>query len=276
MTTTSVAGPRVRVTRDSFFAGLGGHLRWTEASPAAGHRHGADCGCTIAVDAKPAGRPESIRQEIRIAWNDCVIALEEGASEPWVTFRKAGDAEGWIDRRRSGDGDEADEDHAYVIFDDRQDKAKLEVTSAGFGLVDCVLVDLFLGNQVDTSTLRNGFSPSRVVDLAKIGPDEPWIYADETMRTLGTAQEIALVRDAFRLAREVRRLARSHLLARDTPVESVRAVVEDDRLLLASAAELRQVLSPIVLGVERTDLFRLAAEMETELEEKRSCLRSRA
>jgi len=95
-----------------------GHLRWSEGtppSPGAEHEHGVDCGCTLSVAARPIGTPTSIRQEVRIVWDGCVIALEEDVAEPWVTFHKAGDAEGWIERYRTGA--ETDNDHAYVIFD---------------------------------------------------------------------------------------------------------------------------------------------------------------
>lgn len=200
-------------------------------------------------------------------WNDCVIALEDEVSEPWVTFRKAGDAESWITRRRAGD-DEADEDHAYVIFDGQQEKAKIEVGSPGFGLIGYVMLDLFLGNRVDISRLYNGHSPSRVVDLSKIAPDQVWIYMDEMMRILGDAEEITAARTAFRLAREVRRLARPHLMARHTSVDDVRNAVESDDALLASATDVRRVLSRFALDIESTDLFRLAKEMEAELELK--------
>lgn len=259
---------RVSVTRDNFFLNpSGGHLRWTEASPASAHQHGFECGCTLSADTRPAGSPESIRQEFRILWDDCVMALEDEVSEPWVTFRKARDAESWIARRRTGD-DEADEDHAYVIFDGPQEKAKIEVASPGFGLIGYVMLDLFLGNRVDISRLYNGHSPSRVVDLSKIAPDQVWIYTDEMMRTLGDVEEITAIREAFRLAREVRHLARPHLMARNTLVDDVRNAVERDGALLASATDLRRVLSRFAHDIESTDLFRLAKELETELELK--------
>jgi len=200
-------------------------------------------------------------------WDDCVIALEDGVSEPWVTFRKAGDAESWIARRRAGDG-EIDEDHAYVIFDRQQEKAKIEVGSPGFGLIGYVMLDLFLGNRVDISRLYNGHSPSRVVDLSKIAPDQAWIYTHEMMRTLGDAEEITATRAAFHLAGEVRRLALPHLLTRDMSVDDVRNAVERDDALLASATDLRRVLSRFARDIESTDLFHLAKEMEAELELK--------
>jgi len=146
------------------------------------------------------------------------------------------------------------------------------VTSPGFGLVDCVLIDLFLGNQVDTSRMCNGFMPSRVVDLSAIAPDQPWICTDETMRLLGDPDEVAAVRDAFRLAREVRQIARPHLTARDTSVDDVREAVEGDTALLATANALRRALSRFAIGVEGTELFRLAKELEEDQEVRRSRL----
>ena len=161
--------PRVTVTRDNFFATTsGGHLRWAEASPTTAHQHGFECGCTQNVTARPSGSPASVRQEIRILWDGCVIALEDEVAEPWVTFRRAGDTESWIARKRVGT-DEEDDDHAYIRFDGHQEAAKLEVSSPGFGLIGCVLIDLYLGNQIDIRRLYNGFMPSRVVKLSKIG-----------------------------------------------------------------------------------------------------------
>jgi hypothetical protein len=266
----ATAGPlRVSVVRDNFFVNpSGGHLQWTEASPPSAHQHGLDCGCTQSVTARPEGSPESVRQEIRIMWNDCVIALEDDVFEPWVTFRKAGDAESWIMARHQAGDDETDDDHAYVIFDGHQDKAKIEVGSPGFGLIGYVMLDLFLGNKVDTSTLYNGFMPSRVVDLSTIASDQPWIYTDEMMEILGNADEIVAIREAFRLAREVRRLSRPYLLTRNTSVEDVRTAVEDDDVLFIAATDLRRVLSRFAYDIESTDLFRLAKEMYAKLQLK--------
>jgi hypothetical protein len=154
-----------------------------------------------------------------------------------------------------------------MIFDGQQEKAKIEVASPGFGLIGYVMLDLFLGNHVDISRLYNGHSPSRIVDLSKIAPDQVWIYTDEMMRTLGDAEEITATRTAFRLAREVRHLARPHLMARST-VDDVRNAAERDDALLASATDLRRVLSPFAHDIESTDLFRLAKELEVELELK--------
>ena len=231
------------------------------------HQHGFECGCTQDLSERPAKAPESIRQEIRISWDDCVIALEDEVAEPWVTFRKAKDTESWIAHRQAG-GAEVDEDHAYIRFSSQQDEAKIEVTSPGFGLIGCVLIDLFLGNQIDISRLYNGHSLSRIVDLSKIMPDQVWIHTSmpkEAMRRVKDAEEMTAIRGAFQLAREIRLLARMYLTEQTISVDDIRNAIEHDGRLLTAATNLRQSLSPFALDVENTELFRLAQEMEAEM-----------
>ena len=180
---------KISVVRLSFFNVPGrGHLRWTEASPPAAHRHGGGCGCTVDADIRPAGRPEQIRQEIRIIWDDCVIQLEDEVNEPRVVFRRAGDASTWIDRRATGDDERDEADLAAFWFEAHQRGVHLEVPSPGFGLTGVVLIHVYQGNQIDVSTFRGGLQPSRVVDLSKIAEDQVWLHAGlwDAMRLLET------------------------------------------------------------------------------------------
>jgi hypothetical protein len=133
-----------------------------------------------------------------------------------------------------------------------------------------------LGNQIDVSRLFNGHSPSRVVDLSKIATDQVWIYTDETMRIVGDVEEAAAFREAFCLAREIRHLARPHLMMQTASVNDVRNAVEQDNGLLVSATTLRRVLSQFALNIESTDLFRLAKEMEDSAAQRRDKRRSQA
>jgi len=83
MTDVSCTPGKIRVFRDSFFAvSSRGHLRWMECSPASAHRHSFECGCTVDADRRPSGPPEQVRQELWIAWEDCVIRIEDGSLIP--------------------------------------------------------------------------------------------------------------------------------------------------------------------------------------------------
>lgn len=265
---TDQEAPGIRVFRDSFFAVPShGHLRWTEASPESAHRHSFECGCTVNADRRPSGRPESVRQEIRIVWEDCVIRIEDEGSCPWVTFRKAGDAEAWIARYATGKAEgEGDRDHADFRFDDHEHSARVEVTSTGFGLIGVVLTNVHLGNQIDTSRFFHGHSSSRVVDLGKIATDQVWIHGphEDAMRLLNDPGETAAFREVFQQASEVRRLARPHTRAQTAPVVAVRCAVEADQALTSGATELRRLLRPFAFAIEGTELFRRAGEIEAE------------
>jgi hypothetical protein len=261
--------PRLSVTRDSFFTGPSGtSLQWGEASPLTTHQHDFECGCTEHVQQRPAGVPTSVRQDARVSWDDCVIALEPEVAEPWVTFRRANDTEDWIRRRMLGTT-EADEDHAYFIFNKHQNGAKIEVSIPGFGLVDCLLVDLFLGNRIDMRRLLNGHSPSRLVDLSKIAPDQVWIHASswgkESMRTLD-GPEAVTIREIFGLAQACWQQARPHLLMQDAPIDAVRHALGSNEGLLTAALNLRRLLSQFAFAIKNTRLFHLAREINTELE----------
>ena len=269
--------PKIRVFRDSFFAVPSrGHLRWTEASPESAHRHSFECGCTVNADRRPSGQPEQVRQEIRIAWEDCVIRIEDEVSCPGVTFRRAGDAEAWIARYAAGAA-EGDEDHAYFRFDDHELAVDVQVTSPGFGLTGVVLTNVHLGNRIDTSRFFNGHSPSRVVDLKKITANQVWIHGhphEDAMRLLGDPGETAALRDIFQRSREVRQLAWPQALARSAPVDAVRVAVEVDSALMYVAAELRRLLRPFAFAMEGTELYRRAGEIEAEAEKRRASERS--
>jgi hypothetical protein len=279
--------PRVSVARYAFFRGA----RWTEVAPSSS-LHFTEWGCTPGVSKPPEGTP--VQQELRFAWDDCVVdlslpgevtgAVALSASRRdltktplriGVTFRRAGDAEAWIGRLRNGEGadDPGDHDHAFFIFEDQRDEIKVEIAVPGFGLVGFVLLSLFRGNQVDVSRLREG-TPSEIVDLSKITPDQVWIYqglfGQESMRILDNTYEAQMIRSVLALPRIVLTLARVHLLEVHRSIEDVREALCHEEGLLRALSDLRTYLAPLAFVFERTDLLRLAREMEAEAAADRS------
>ncbi len=281
--------PRVRVIRHSFYyrAAAEGkpptHLRWIESSPPEEHdKDLPTCDCTTDIgDASqhPEGAPTDVRQEVQLSWRDCSVVVEDGISEPWVTFRRAGDVDAWRHRRIHGAREEADRDYAYVIFDGKQQSAKLEIASPGLGLTGVLLTNLFVGNEIDVGRLLNGMWPSEVVQLAQISADQVWLHASpwlDAMRTLDDPGESTALREAMRLATRVRRLALPEARRVQASLDDVRSAVQADQDLLQATGDLRRTLMPFAFEVERTELFQRATEMYTEEMHKASAARPHA
>lgn len=264
--------PVIRVVRHSFFPLPGGersgHLRWIESSPREDRGHDeVTCSSMRDVAERPAGDPFDVRQEVRLSWPDCSIAVEGGISEPWVTFRRAGDVDEWRRRRAHGTRDDEDRDHAHFIFDARQRSAKVEVASEGIPLTGVLLTNLLVGNQIDVSRLLDGVRPSEVVKLADISADQVWLHAApwlDAMRTICSPDEAAALRRVIDLAADVRKSALPRANTLDVGIEEVRTQIGLDLSLLRAAAGLRRALAPFAFEVQHTEMFRRACEMYSE------------
>jgi hypothetical protein len=256
------------------------HLRWIESSPPEDHdRDLPTCDCTTDANQHPEGAPTDVRQEVQLSWHDCSIVIEDGISEPWVTFRRAGDVDAWRHRRIHGAREEADRDYAYVIFDGKQQSAKLEIASLSLGLTGVLLTNLFVGNEIDVGRLLDGMWPSEVVKLAEISKDQVWLHASpwlDAMRVLDSPEESMALREAMRLAARVRHLARLEARHVQASLDDVRVAVQANQDLLQASVLLRRMLTPFAFEAERTELFQRATEMYAEEMHKTSAARPHA
>lgn len=259
--------PAVRIMRQSFYRSDtgGSSATWTEHLPPLPLPSGARRSSPFDVDERPAGEPTDVRQEVRLSWPGCSIALEDGISQPWVTFRRSGDAEEFHMRRTIGVADgEGENDHAFFIFDGSQPSAKIEVASARLGVTGVLMTSVFVGNQIDASRLSGGLWPSSVVDLARIAKDQVWIHGApwiDAMRTVESIEEASALSRAMQLAGELRRHTAPQVGDVGLPMRAIQRLIEGDPVALALASSLRQLLEPFALDAEHTELFARAQEM---------------
>lgn len=268
--------PRVRVLRQSFFratssAGGARGATWTEHHPVAAPGVARSRRGPLDVASRPAGAPTDVRQEVRFLWPGCSIALEDGISMPWVTFRRSGDVEAWHARRTLGEDGEA-EDHAYFIFDASQPSARVEIASPGLGIPGLLATNVLVGDRVDPGRLSRALSSSAPlaapsdpgIDSAGVGAGQVWLHGApwiDATRILECPEETHALAEAMRAAANLRERALPRARDVASPMRDVRRALEKDSISIALADHLRQMLEPFALHAEHTELFARAREM---------------
>jgi hypothetical protein len=167
---------KTTVQRYSFFDQVGQTLRFDEASPAPDHREHEHsvCNCTKTVSERPTGTPRHVSQLVRYEWTLGARDIRVEATDESINFTVR-----WKPDLQAIPTDDTwgimRNPHAYFWFGG-DDQLNVEITKAGEGRVDCFFGKMFLGNNVDTSELRNGHSPSAVVKRELLGEDTIWCY----------------------------------------------------------------------------------------------------
>lgn len=268
--TTITSELQISVVRYSFFNTPKGTLRYAEHSPATFCEEKQICNCTRSVAERPAGKPSAVQQyiEIRQDLGDYRFELRLGHGAPWFTFRWRGPEEGWTYKA------EPERAHAYFTSDVNHARNLLhaEITVPGYGLVDHFFGDVFFGNKVDTSTLMNGHSPSKVIDLAKIPENQVWTHAcnwgkeaitpfkecEETNRWRAIKKEVDAM--AVKAAEYNRDLA--------STVDGIRLQVMDDEALLGRVLLARDWFASILRNLKKTEMWRACDEVNAMTEKK--------
>lgn len=245
--------PAVRVMRQSFYRIPGARsATWTEHHPAMPRDRDWPWRGPFDVEERPAGDPVDVRQEVRLLWPGCSIALEEGVSEPWVTFRRSGDADAWHLRRTSGMAEGTPcgvpDDHAYFIFDSRHRSAKIEIASPALGVPGVIVTN------VVTRSSRGGTGDDDQVWV----DGSPWV---ESSRRMEDPEETFALSRAMRLAEDLR--VRVAARARDVaaPMSVILRAMEQDAAAMEGADLLRRMLEPFALRAEHTELHERVSQM---------------
>ncbi len=244
----------VTVERHMFFRRPGGgHLRWTETSPKAPpekkHTHHFECNCTSNTEDRPSGDPESIRQSVTLSDRGADLPVGSG----WLTFGKLGS-----------------KDHAYFMFDLTQKHLGVEITLPGHGPVDCFFASLYYGIPADTSRFMNGHAPT-TLDLSGVA-DRHWMRAcfwgKESMRTMSSPSEMTLLDQAYDLHERIQRASVAYVGDLSSSVDGLRVRAEADSALLRDFVALRDLMAPVVAEVRSTEIFKLASEIDEEIQKK--------
>jgi hypothetical protein len=243
-----------------------GNLRYTERAPEKPDAHAHQvCNCTRAVTEKPEGAPQSITQEVLWTREEkSLFEVQLGAS--WFTFR-------WNRKDNGSSGKWAFDPHVYFMFHkDAQKSFRIEVTAADDPQVKRAFFgSVFLGNKIDVSTLMNGHSSSRIVDLSKIGEDDLWVHnchwGSEAMLTLldGGSEEISTWKHIIRSTISLQQQVGKYVQDTETLVEDLRQHLVSE-LVAERIEELRRLLEPLAIGIRETQLYGACKKVENEAE----------
>jgi hypothetical protein len=127
--------------------------------------------------------------------------------------------------------------------------------------------NLYWGNSIDIGRMMNGHSPSRVVDLSSIGPDDFWTHEcnwGKEAFSLVRGPEIAMWRDLLEKANRMHEGVSPFMHDHNSPVEDIYHRVEGQPFLQL-ADEIRRTLQPLVLDFKATELFRVCKELQAKV-----------
>jgi hypothetical protein len=264
-----------------FFDGDDRTLRFVEHAPADVHETDHDvCGCTRNVIERPSGKPHEVRPVIVLHARRDPFTIEFDLTSQWLTFKfdeplpAVQDAAHPANRKMRSHfhGIKKPDPHAYFMFG--ENKLNIEIALDGYGLTDCFFAHVFIGNKVDTSTMMNGHSPSRIVDLSKIGADDVWVHdcicGPEAMRILPS-----ICTNLYRTMNEDMNAMRTRIrpYALDLMGEVSVSVTETRKRLMNDvtmylAQKNLEALSEFLLNLPTQELYKAVLSLNRELWEK--------
>lgn len=235
---------QVEVVRTKFFRGERGEtLAWRESSPPEPPHEHQQCNCTKVIAEHPKWEPFEIQTAVKMKQQgrtrDFSVTLGE---KPWFTFQ-------WGKSR------------AYFV----SDKALIRGTIPlpGYGNSDCFFGNLFFGKNVDISTLMNGHSPSRIIDLSKLSPEDVWVhqcnFGKEALALITDLEERKKWWEARALLDRIEEISVRYEKCGE-PVNRLRERVAADERLIGMVAQVRDWFAHVLDHLQSTDYYRAADE----------------
>lgn len=244
----------IEVNRNLYFYTKQGTLRFSENSPVKEECDHQVCNCTKAVKDRPDGEPNQKQQYIELIEKDKDYTYEVGLSGQGCNFTLRWPGEVW-----DKDHKWSSKNHAYYWFNSNG-MIQIEIIKEGYGNTDCFFAHVFRGNVVDTSKFFNGHSNSRIVDLTALEPNELWTHycgmAQEAQCSFRECDETQEWRKVYRIQEEIAGSARTFDQDFASPVEKIRAGVEDSIQMLADARYLCKWFSWVTKNLGETEMFR--------------------
>jgi hypothetical protein len=164
------------IERHSFFQDpCAGTLRFSEVAPppAVAECEHQVCNCTKHVLTRPAGEPHEVHTA-------AIFVEQMGKYQVKLQLRgeRVDFSLHWPRERPVVDMfDNGRQDHAYFWWGCSGSGCQVEITGTGENLpVNCSFGHVYFGNQVNISEFFNGHSPSRVVKLDQIKPEQVWVH----------------------------------------------------------------------------------------------------
>ncbi len=249
------------VEQHSFFDSPTGVQRFSEYWPPRPHltQDHQICNYTRQVCERPEGIPNEVDQKI-------ILSGEEGL--PW-DFNLVS---GWLTFRwgmPNEKGQRPHDPHAYFMFGPSggNNGLRVEVVTPHIHedfLEHTFLGDLYLGNKIDTSRLINGHSPSKIVNLSSINPDDLWThvcwFGKESFSFI-CGSEAEMWKGLIEKSRNVRAGAKLYLYGHRYSVEEIYRKIEG-RPFLQLADEIRRALQPLALNISTTKFFKICKEFQ--------------
>ena len=231
----------------------GGTLRFSEHSPHKTECEHQVCNCTKAVTKRPEGKPFQVSQGIKVSGGNGRFEMTAGSGAS-VNFTFL------LPTSMKSELDSPDQrPHAYFHFGKTFDLLRIEITKPHYGLVDCFFGHLYFGNQVDISTLMNGHSPSRVVNLSRIEKDDVWCHSccsgRESWMLLPARPETEYWRKCFSLAKKISSRVRIIERSRNPDLDRICISLGGDDDLVDEISSCDLFFESILENLEKTVLF---------------------
>lgn len=253
----------VRIERYSFYNTSHGILRYAEHCPETFHEDMQICNCTKNVSEKPTGKPDSVQQYIKFEQNLGRYAFELSLNDrgfPWFIYRWKGPATGWKFKDRLRDKSEISQAYFMADVNGHKGNISIQVDIPGYGYVDCFFGHLYFGNKADISTIMNGHSPSRIVDLRKIPEDQVWAhncnFGLEAVCALRECPETDQWREMKQAIDAVSRSAVTYTNDIESAVDGLRLQVWDDVPMINRVALTRDWFAHVLDNLAKTEMFR--------------------
>ncbi len=264
----------VRVERNLFFRRpQAATHRYTEHSPPAVHEHGHhSCNCTKNVSVRPDGNPDWMTQEITLEHPPIgELRPEFRLCENWLNFS-------WGLPRSHDEAITRPHDHAsfgwtrgglHGTQNLGQRSVRVGITLPGHGPTDWFGAGLYMGNRIDVSTLRNGWMPSQIVDISKLGETDLWLYdcwsGDERMRVMPASDETRMWLKALLEVEAIHARTKVYRENFASPIDELRRGVEDDVDLSDRVGSIIRTMANVVTTIRSTELFQISEEMTSTL-----------
>lgn len=259
------------VERHSFFDPAATHTpnrRFTEYWPPRPHVEHQLCNCTKEVCERPEGEPRSISQHFLLSGENG-IPWEFSLGTGNLTFK-------WGEK--DAEGNRPYEPHSYFMFgSDYWNSKPRHGASLKVGVVEShtsedaqekvFMGTLYLGNEVDTSTLMNGHAPSRIIDLSTVGPNQIWthecMWGEEAFYLFEDSPEMDLWKDLIDSSRVIHENIELYMQDHTSSVEDLHCRLQGHPVLKV-ADFTRRLLEPYAKGLESTEFYKVSREIQAD------------
>jgi hypothetical protein len=249
----------IEVTKYEFYEGEGQHLKYIDTTKKVKCEH-SGCNCTKIVSEKPTTRLKS--RQIAI---DAFLKRDKYDIE--INLRNGNHIFRWGDK------------HAYFNMlyegDYRPHKDKgirIEIFKEGWSSVDYFFATMFLGQHVNISTLMNGHSPSRIIDLNDFGRDDIWLHGccwgKESVKILGDYKESDMWRRVIETSANVTDWTSLFKPEADYTIQEIKEQVLKQNNVEESINFCVDFFVNVIDNLESTDLYKLSTMIKNETKKK--------